>query len=43
MGLAGTPLLLLVVFTAPVRLLAVVGVSRDALGVGFGGLGWLLK
>jgi hypothetical protein len=42
-GLAVTLLLLLVVFTSPTLLLSVVGISVSALGIGFGGMLWLLK
>jgi hypothetical protein len=42
-GLAGSLLLLLVVFTPATLLLSVAGISVGALGVGFGCLLWLLK
>jgi hypothetical protein len=42
-GLAGTLLLLLVVFASPTLLLSVAGMSVGALAVGLGALIWLLK
>ena len=42
-GLAGTLVLLLVVFAPPTLLLSVAGTSVSALGLGLGGLLWLLK
>jgi len=42
-GLAGTLLLLLVVFTSPTLLLSAAGLSVGALGVGLGALIWLLR
>lgn len=42
-GLAGTLLVLLVVFTSPTLLLSVAGISVGALGVGLSALFWLLK
>jgi hypothetical protein len=42
-GLAGSLLLLLLLLTSPTLLLSVAGISVSALGVGFGGLLWLLK
>jgi hypothetical protein len=42
-GLASALVLLLVVFTPTTLLLSVAGLSVCALGVGFGGLLWLLK
>jgi hypothetical protein len=42
-ALAGTLLLLLVVFTSPTLLLSVAGLSVGALGLGLGALFWLLK
>jgi hypothetical protein len=42
-GLAGTLLLVLVVFASPTLLLSVAGISVGALGLGFAGLLWLLK